>query len=73
SGFPDPGPLISNEFADRYPAGPGRRVTIWSNVDHVWIQIDGRDWGTATSNLAHGPGYGAQSIEGFLQSHPPGL
>ncbi len=73
SGFPDPGPLISDEFAERYPSGPGREVTIFSNVDHVWIRIDGRDWGTATSNFAHGPGYGAQSTEGFVPSHPPGL
>jgi hypothetical protein len=73
SGFPDPGPLISSEFAERYPSGPGRAVTIHSNIDHVWIEIDGRDWGTATSNFAHGPGYGDQSTEGFLTSHPAGL
>jgi hypothetical protein len=73
SGFPDPGPLISNEFADRYPSGAGQAVTIFSNVDHVWIEIDGRDWGTATSNFAHGPGYGPQDTEGFTPSHPSGL
>lgn len=73
SGFPDPGPLVSNEFASAYPPGPGRRVTIYSNVDHVWIQIAGRDWGTADSNFAHGPGYGPQTREGFAPSHPPGL
>jgi hypothetical protein len=32
-------------------------VTIWSNVDHVWVEINGRDWGTASSNFAHGPGF----------------
>jgi hypothetical protein len=73
SGYPDPGPLVSNEFATAYPAGPGHSVTIFSNVDHVWIRIDGRDWGTATSNFAHGPGYGSQDVEGFVASHPPGL
>jgi Transglycosylase SLT domain len=73
SGYPDPGPLISNEFAAAYPGGPGREVTIFSNVDHVWIRIDGRDWGTATSNFAHGPGYGPQDTEGFVPSHPRGL
>jgi hypothetical protein len=73
SGFPDPGPLVSDEFATAYPSGPGRQVTIFSNVDHVWIEIDGRDWGTATSNFAHGPGYGSQAADGFLASHPPGL
>jgi hypothetical protein len=73
SGFPDPGPLLSGEFAAHYPAGPGRAVTIFSDADHVWTRIDGRDWGTATSNFAHGPGFGPQSAEGFLASHPPGL
>lgn len=73
SGFPDPGPLVSNELGAHYPSGPGDQVTIWSNVDHVWIEIDGRDWGTATSNFAHGPGYGPQDTEGFAPSHPPGL
>jgi hypothetical protein len=73
SGYPDPGPLVSNELGAHYPSGPGREVTIWSNVDHVWIELGGRDWGTATSNFAHGPGYGPQDTEGFAASHPPGL
>jgi Transglycosylase SLT domain len=73
AGFPDPGPLISNEFVAAYPSGLGRAVTIWSNVDHVWIELDGRDWGTADSNFAHGPGFGAQDVEGFAPSHPAGL
>jgi hypothetical protein len=73
SGFPDPGPLVSNELGAHYPSGPGREVTIWSNVDHIWVELAGRGWGTATSNYAHGPGYGAQSSEGFLPSHPAGL
>jgi hypothetical protein len=73
SGFPDPGPLISNDLGAYYPSGPGRQVTIFSNVDHVWIEIEGRDWGTASSNMAHGPGYGPQSTKGFAASHPTGL
>jgi hypothetical protein len=73
SGFPDPGPLVSNQLGARYPSGPGREVTIYSNVDHVWIEIEGRDWGTASSNFAHGPGYGPQVTEGFATSHPAGL
>jgi hypothetical protein len=48
-------------------------VTIWSKRRHVWIEIDGRDWGTADSNFAHGPGYGPQGTEGLVASHPPGL
>jgi Transglycosylase SLT domain len=73
SGFPDPGPLVSNELGAHYPPGPGRSVTIWSNADHVWIEIGGRDWGTADSNFAHGPGFGDQDTEGFVPSHLPGL
>jgi Transglycosylase SLT domain len=73
SGYPDPGGLISNELGAHYPSGPGRAVTIWSNVDHVWVEINGRDWGTADSNFAHGPGFGPQETEGFAPSHPPGL
>ena len=72
-GYPDPGGLVSNELGAHYPSGPGRAVTIWSNVDHVWLEINGRDWGTATSNFAHGPGFGPQSTAGFLASHPAGL
>jgi hypothetical protein len=73
AGYPDPGPLVSNELGAHYPSGPGRAVTIWSNVDHVWIEIHGGDWGTASSNFAHGPGFGPQSSAGFAPSHPPGL
>jgi hypothetical protein len=73
SGFPDPGPLVSSELGAHYLSGPGRELTIWSNVDHVWIEIDGRDWGTADSNFAHGPGFGPQDTEGFIPTHPPGL
>ena len=73
SGFPDPGPLVSAQFASRYPSGPGHAVTIYSNADHVWTRISGHDWGTAYSNFAHGPGYGPQDTEGFAMSHPPGL
>lgn len=73
SGFPDPGALVSNELGAHYPVGPGREVTIWANVDHVWIEIDGRDWGTASSNPFSGPGYGPQNTEGFAESHPKGL
>lgn len=73
SGYPDPGGLVSNELGAHYPSGPGQYVTIWSNVDHVWIEIRGRDWGTATANFAHGPAFGTQSTVGFVASHPPGL
>ena len=73
SGYKDPGGLSSALLGAAFPSGPGQAVTIWSNIDHVWIEINGQDWGTATSNFAHGPGFGPQSTAGFLASHPPGL
>jgi hypothetical protein len=72
-GYPDPGPLHSSQFATAYPSGAGSHVTIWSSDGHVYITIDGRDWGTSDSNYAHGPGFGPQSHSGFVPSHPPGL
>ena len=73
SGYPDPGALVSNELGAAYPAGPGAQVTIWANPAHVFITIDGRDWGTSETNFAHGPGYAEHSKAGFLPSHPSGL
>jgi hypothetical protein len=73
AGFPDPGPIASGEFPARYPAGPGRALTIFSNADHVFVAIAGRDWGTSESNFAHGPGFAAHSEAGFSPSHPAGL
>jgi hypothetical protein len=65
--------LVSNGLGAHYPTGPGREVAIWSNVDHVWIELAGRDWATADLNLPHGPGFGPQDAEGFVPSHPAGL
>jgi Transglycosylase SLT domain len=73
AGYPDPGGLVSNELGAHYPAGLGSQVTIWSNIDHVFVTIGGRDWGTASANFAHGPAFGPQSRAGFVASHPPGL
>lgn len=73
SGFPDPGPLVSGQFATAYPSGRGASVTIWSNAVHVFIDIGGEGWGTSASNYASGPGFAAHASEGFLPSHPEGL
>lgn len=73
AGYPDPGPLVSGSFATAYPSGPGSSVTIWSNAEHVFITISGRDWGTSSSNFAHGPGFAEHGTEGFAASHPEGL
>jgi hypothetical protein len=73
AGYPDPGALVSNELGAAYPSGPGQHFTIWANVDHVFVTIDGRDWGTSETNFAHGPGFAQHSHAGFAPSHPPGL
>jgi hypothetical protein len=73
SGFPDPGPIGSGEFHGHYVDGLGRALTIWSNADHVFVTIAGRDWGTSESNFAHGPGYADHLKAWFSPSHPPGL
>jgi len=73
TGYGDPGPVSSASFASIYRPGPGRHVTIWSNVSHVFVTIDGRGWGTSESNFSHGPGFAPHSTAGFVASHPPGL
>ena len=73
AGYSDPGGLVSNELGAHYPAGRGAHVTIWSNVDHVFVEINGRDWGTSDANFDHGPAFGPQSTVGFVASHPAGL
>jgi hypothetical protein len=73
AGYPDPGALVSNQLGAAYPPGVGARFTIWANVDHVFVTIDGRDWGTSETNFAHGPGFADHSHAGFAPSHPPGL
>ncbi len=73
TGYKDTGPLVSGDFAGAYPSGPGRYVTIWSNAEHVFITINGRDWGTSETNYAHGPGFAEHSKSGFAASHPPEL
>lgn len=73
SGFPDPGGLRSDQLGARYPTGPGLHMTIWADIDHVFVTIDGRDWGTASANFDGGPGFAPQFHGGFAASHPPGL
>lgn len=73
AGYPDPGALTSGQFGTTYPTGPGESVTIWSNAEHVFIEIEGADWGTSSSNFAHGPGFADHTTAGFVASHPVGL
>ena len=73
SGYPDPGGIASGSFAGLYEPGPGRWFTIWSSAVHVFVTINGRDWGTSETNFAHGPGYADHTHAGFTASHPEGL
>jgi hypothetical protein len=85
AGYPDPGgDVASGGYSNPYPGdaesaepiwaqGSGAHVTIWSNAEHVFIELDGSDWGTSLSNYAHGPGFADHTTAGFVASHPAGL
>jgi hypothetical protein len=53
--------------------GRGKRVTVWANSAHVFLEIDDRFWGTSGSNFSSGPGWGSQTTVGFTPRHPEGL
>jgi hypothetical protein len=73
SGFNDTGPIASGDFASAYSKGSGEHLTIWSNAAHVFVTINGQDWGTSETNFAHGPGFAQHTHEGFAASHPLGF
>jgi hypothetical protein len=70
-------PVVSGELAGMYEPGPGERVTIYANADHVWIELDGRAWGTSKSNPGGGPGWleeqSAAYKASFTKRHPEGM
>lgn len=77
SGFNVP-TMTSGGFSSWGKPGPGKAVTIWSNFDHVFMQLNlnGRAyfWGTAYENYRHGPGWTApHATQGFIATHPDGL
>jgi hypothetical protein len=65
--------LDSTEFMSFGQAGPGVHSTIWANAAHVFVSIDGRDWGTSDSNPYGGPGWAPHTTVGFTPRHLPGL
>jgi hypothetical protein len=65
--------LDSTGFMSFADAGPGQQFTIWANPDHVFVSIDGRDWGTSDANPSGGPGWAPQTTVGFTPRHLPGL
>jgi len=65
--------LDSTGFMSFGDAGLGQQFTIWANPAHVFVSIDGRDWGTSDANPSGGPGWAPQTTVGFTPRHLPGL
>jgi hypothetical protein len=65
--------LDSTGFMSFGVAGPGQQFTIWANPAHVFVSIDGRDWGTSDANPFGGPGWAPHTTVGFTPRHLPGL
>ena len=65
--------LDSTEFMSFGDPGPGTYLTIWANPTHVFVTLDGDDWGTSDANPYGGPGWALQSTAGFTPRHLAGL
>lgn len=65
--------LDSTEFMSFSDSGPGHQFTIWANESHVFVSIEGRDWGTSDANSSGGPGWAPHTTVGFTPRHLPGL
>ena len=65
--------LDSTGFMSFGEPGPGEQFTIWANPAHVFVSIDGRDWGTSDANPFGGPGWAPQTTVGFTPRHLVGL
>jgi hypothetical protein len=65
--------LDSTEFMAFGDPGPGTHLTIWANPTHVFVTLDGDDWGTSDQNPSGGPGWAPQSTAGFTPRHLAGL
>lgn len=65
--------LDSTGFMSFGEQGPGQQFTIWANPAHVFVSIDGRDWGTSDANPSGGPGWAPQTTVGFTPRHLAGV
>lgn len=61
--------LDSTGFMTFGEPGASGDFTIWANEAHVFVAIDGRDWGTSDANPYGGPGWAPQSTVGFTPRH----
>lgn len=50
-------PRVSGAFMLYGSPGPGKRLTVYANLGHVFIEVDGRQWGTSHQNPGGGPGW----------------
>jgi hypothetical protein len=65
--------LDSTGFMSFGEPGPSDQFTIWANAAHVFVSIEGRDWGTSDANPFGGPGWAPQTTVGFTPRHLVGL
>lgn len=73
--------MVSGNYMSWGKPGPGRRVTIYANPEHVFLTIkmpngELRSFSTSQSNYRHGPGFvptAGRSTAGFVARHPEGL
>lgn len=71
-------PRVSGDLARWGAPGPGKRVTIYANGKHTFMEIDGHFFGTSASNPGGGAGWIPRSqispeyLRGFVARHPPG-
>jgi hypothetical protein len=65
--------LDSTEFMSFGDPGPGHYFTIWANPEHVFVTLDGVDWGTNDANPYGGPGWAPEDTAGFTPRHLAGL
>ena len=63
----------STEFMSFGTPGPGEYLTIWANPSHVFVTLDGDDWGTSDAIPYGGPGWAPQTTVGFTPRHLAGL
>jgi hypothetical protein len=72
-------PRASGAFATWGEPGPGRRVSIYYNAEHVFMVIDGHFFGTSRSNPGGGPGWISHKLitpeylARFAVRHPAGM
>jgi hypothetical protein len=57
---------------------PSGQLTIWANpgagaAGHVFVEIDGEDWGTSNSIAYGGPHWGSQTTQNMTPRHLPGI